>query len=375
MFGNRAVRERICGSLRMALSGTVATAILFSMAAPAAASEPMLQWLPGEGLVTSPAAADERPLITITPAGSPPASQLPFDLGELNEFRLQLGNSGVSLEAQDYVTRSLFGLDGIGAGLLVSGGDSLGWQLGASRNFSISPSTTSALQGGSFQPLAQIQCRDGVVSAQGYLGQDCRLNRSHSRLEAGFNWQPNQRVVTRAGVFDESVTAGQPGWALEPVPALPGIDSRGLNLDLELGLTTDGFGDWTLGVQVARILDGGITPASAANPYSMAPPDHFGFQDSFNSASLGLDWQLGNFGGGISSYYRAPIELHGNESLDELTSFDIYFSWQTPWDGSLRIGASNLTEENLSPVSLTPNSESDNQVYGRIPYVRYRQDL
>ena len=346
---------------------------LTALAIPSLAAEPMLQWLPGEGLVSSQATADSRPLITITPTGQAPATQLPFDIGNLREFRLELTESGIALGTQDYVTQSLLGAEGIGAGLMLSSNPALGWHVGAAQNFSFNtPLNGPAQSAAGFQPLAQIQCRDGVVSAQGYLGQDCRLNRSQSMLQAGFHWQPSDRVLTRAGVFDES-TSAQPGWSLNPFSPLPGLDNRGMNLDLELGLTTDGFGDWTLGVQVARILDGEFNQ-TLGNRSGISPAS-YAIQDSFNTASLGLDWRLGDFGGGINSYYRAPIELRGSQQLDELTSFDIYFSWQTPWDGSLRIGASNLTDENLAPVPLSPGNEGDEQIYGRIPYVRYRQDL
>ena len=338
-------------------------------------AEPMLEWLPGEGLVTSQSATDSRPLITITPTGQPPAAQLPFDIGNLNEFRLELTDGGVSLGVQDYVTQSLLGTGGIGTGLMLSSNPDLGWHAGATQNFNfttpLSGTTTPGNTG--FQSLAQIQCRDGVVSAQGYLGQDCRLNRSHSRIQAGLHWQPGDRVRTRAGVFDETSTPPL-GGSLNPFSPMPGISSRDMNLDLELGLTTDGFGDWTLGVQVARILDGEASQFLGDSAARFNPSVRE-FQNSFNTASLGVDWRLGDFGGGINSYYRAPIELRGSQDLDELTSFDIYFSWQTPWDGSLRIGASNLTDENLAPATLAPNAENDEQIYGRIPYVRYRQDL
>jgi hypothetical protein len=63
--------------------------------------------------------------------------------------------------------------------------------------------------------------------------------------------------------------------------------------------------------------------------------------------------------------------------VDSLTTFDVHFTWRTPWNANLTVGASNLTNagaENVTSVENTPVDPLES-IYGRIPYVRYKQDL
>ena len=61
------------------------------------------------------------------------------------------------------------------------------------------------------------------------------------------------------------------------------------------------------------------------------------------------------------------------------TTFDLQFSWATPWDGALTLGARNLTNEDPPLDSVNFGSPGYDQhyydVYGRVPYIRYEQDL
>jgi len=60
-----------------------------------------------------------------------------------------------------------------------------------------------------------------------------------------------------------------------------------------------------------------------------------------------------------------------------MTTFDVHFTWRTPWNANLSIGASNLLNSGADndPVSDTGLNDPFESVYGRIPYVRYEQDL
>ena len=60
-----------------------------------------------------------------------------------------------------------------------------------------------------------------------------------------------------------------------------------------------------------------------------------------------------------------------------MTTFDVHFTWRTPWNANLSVGASNLLNAGSEDSGPKDNALSDpfESVYGRIPYVRYQQDL
>lgn len=48
-------------------------------------------------------------------------------------------------------------------------------------------------------------------------------------------------------------------------------------------------------------------------------------------------------------------------------------TWRTPWAGRLTVGAQNLMSTGENPVA--PRAKADERQEGRVPYVRYQQDL
>jgi hypothetical protein len=99
--------------------------------------------------------------------------------------------------------------------------------------------------------------------------------------------------------------------------------------------------------------------------------------DPVDSAAVRFDWALNSLSGGIQGYYREPMSFLNGSNADALTTFDVYFTWRTPWNASLSVGASNLLNSGVDDKASRDNSIKDpfESVYGRIPYVRYQQDL
>ena len=61
-----------------------------------------------------------------------------------------------------------------------------------------------------------------------------------------------------------------------------------------------------------------------------------------------------------------------------MNTFDLEFSWHAPRNASISVGVSNLLD--TAPRADEPGAESRledpmENIYGRIPYVRYKQDL
>jgi hypothetical protein len=153
------------------------------------------------------------------------------------------------------------------------------------------------------------------------------------------------------------------------------LDSEvtGIDLEFKVGVSTDTAGDMQLGLQFTHVLDGsyeGLYPSQGGfTSWNVAEP--------FDSAKLSFDWRKNAFSGGVQGFYREPVEFLNRSSLDSVTTFDVYFTWRAPWNASLSVGASNLLNSGVDDSGKAENTITDpfEAVYGRIPYVRYQQDL
>ncbi|MCZ6827508.1 MAG: TonB-dependent receptor, partial [Gammaproteobacteria bacterium] len=68
----------------------------------------------------------------------------------------------------------------------------------------------------------------------------------------------------------------------------------------------------------------------------------------------------------------------GGGTLDDWTTWDLQLNWATPWNGRLTVGARNLFDKDPPQSPQVPHPFYSNQlhdIYGRVPYIRYTQDL
>ena len=167
-------------------------------------------------------------------------------------------------------------------------------------------------------------------------------------------------------------------------PLLPAISSgqnlnylsgetSGLDMEFQVGLTTDSAGDVRLGLQLTRVLDATYETASAFSPSLQ----NWTISNPFDSAKINLDWTKGNFSGGLQGFYREQVQFLNGEGLDSSTTFDVHFTWRAPWNANLSVGTSNVLGAGAEDKGKTDSGLRDpfEAVYGRIPYVRYQQDL
>ena len=144
-------------------------------------------------------------------------------------------------------------------------------------------------------------------------------------------------------------------------------------MEFQVGFTMDSAGAVQLGLQLTRVLDATYQATSVYAPglqnWTVANP--------FDSAKVNLDWSKGNFSGGIQGFYREQVQFLNREDLDSSTTFDVHFTWRAPWNASLSVGTSNVLNAGPEDNGKTDNNMQDpfESVYGRIPYVRYQQDL
>ena len=134
------------------------------------------------------------------------------------------------------------------------------------------------------------------------------------------------------------------------------LDSRNASL---IGQVQLGTQSWvSIGGTLARV--------------RLIPTDQIrgGLPPEWNSGSLSLGGGIGNFGGEITGQM---IEVPGQAT--RYSSLGAGVTWRTPWRAKLSVGADNLVSRGKNPFGLPDaRTEAENDE-GRVPYVRYQQDL
>ena len=133
------------------------------------------------------------------------------------------------------------------------------------------------------------------------------------------------------------------------------IDSRNASL---IGQISIGTQSWvSIGGTLARV--------------RLIPTDQIrgGLPPEWDSGSLVLSGGRGNFGGEITGQM---IEVPGQTSRYSTVGAGV--TWRTPWKAKLSVGADNIVTRGKNPFGL-PDARPDNTDEGRVPYVRYQQDL
>jgi len=325
-------------------------------------------------------------------------SGLAFDLGDSDsrKFELQLSEPlKVSINPNTVKSST-----GVGSVFLDS---SLSMRL--NDNLDITSSLGAGRSNSGFQSLGSIHCQNGVLEQGSYRASDCYfinqanilkqdqvalgLRYSDEHLGAALSMFRHQSSLGQRGVLNYTAPIANPG--LGGALLTPGFGNTllstgngqtvnylsgevsGLNLDFQVGLTTDSAGDIRLGLQLTRVMDANYDSASVFTPglqsWAIAQP--------FDSATMNLDWSKGNFSGGIQGFYREQVQFLSRSALDSSTTFDVHFTWKAPWNASLSVGTNNVLNAGSEDSGKTDGGLQDpfESVYGRIPYVRYQQDL
>jgi hypothetical protein len=330
---------------------------------------------------------------------------LNFDLGgsETRKLQLQLVQP-LSLSAGSRAQVLQYGLTDGGASQL--GLDAtLGVPLG--NHFSLTAGADQQLGQAQFKSLGSIHCMNGILRPDSYTASGCQfVNESYatsqsSRISLGarydtdnasasINWFTQNADLSNPGVRQLNMVSGisvapdrllmpglgnpllVPSASVDPLQQFKG-QTTGVDLDFRVGISTDNKGDIRLGLAFSHVLDANYQGiySNSQNPLSWT------LAEPFNSARMNLEWSRGNFSSGIRGFYREPVNFLNRSSVDSLTTFDVHFTWKTPWKANLSVGASNILNagaEDSGKVDIQPSDPLES-VYGRIPYVRYQQDL
>mgnify|MGYP005839132651 CR=1 FL=1 len=272
--------------------------------------------------------------------------------------------------------------------------------------FSLSGSAEKRLADARFYSLGSIQCMNGTLGPDSYIASGCRFvneplaSSEQQRISLGARYDSNKASASvgwftqdaslstgTAQRFDPGVATATPGshflsrQLVNPLLAETGASdplrmlnsqASGVDLKFKVGLTTDTSGDLRLGLAFTRIFDAGYEGS-----HSIGDPISWAIAEPFNAGRMNLEWTRGSFSSGVQGFYRDSVNLLDRNSLDSVTTFDVYFTWRTPWRAHLTVGAGNvLNAGNNSTVSNDAKpADPLESIYGRIPYVRYKQDL
>lgn len=342
---------------------------------------------------------NDQPLVVLPSQQAPLATGLSFDLGGSEKRKLELRLAEpLTLDFNNTTRKSA---SGVGSVFLDS---SLHMRL--NDNLDITTSLGAGRSQASFQPLGSIHCQNGVLEQGSYRASDCHfinqanvlkqdqvalgLRYGKNNFNSAFSMFRHEARMGQQGVLanDAGMTSPILGGAMpvpgfaDPLTAWSGAgqplnylsgETSGLDMEFQVGFTMDSAGAIQLGLQLTRVLDASYEATSAYSPnlqnWTIANP--------FDSARVNFDWSKGNFSGGIQGFYREQVQFLNRGELDSSTSFDVHFTWRAPWNANLSVGTSNILGAGSEDNGKTDSGLQDpfEAVYGRIPYVRYQQDL
>jgi hypothetical protein len=347
----------------------------------------------------SPLAVAQSAPLSLAPAGPLMANSSNTEGRE--RLELQLGGP-LAVQSQSAISA-----DGQQGGLVLAA-SSLRYQLNDQLSFGGGAALEE--QATHFRSLGSIHCENGTLDAVSYRASNCHFIDDASTIRAstlsiGGRYQVSDAASASLNLFQVRNNASSPyrpgndarlANSLDPLQPRTGVtnplfsvlnpgfgadgglsalDSEltGIDVQFQVGLSTDSAGDLVVGLQLTRILEGGAQGAF----YALPGVQGWTLSEPVNSANLNLDWNLGAFSGGIQSYYRSTVEFLNRSAVDEQASFDVHFTWRAPWNASVSVGATNILNagsDNTRPGNTTISDPLES-IYGRIPYVRYKQDL
>ena len=248
--------------------------------------------------------------------------------------------------------------------------------------------------------LAHIQCSQHTLTLESFVAQNCQFvdqpvpQDAVNLVQIQGQWTAAPNVDVGVGLFrsdnSDSQLSAQLGQPMDQVANLFGLPTQaapapagvvdGVSANVSFGIEVERVGEFLLGLQLARyrqrtsLMDLGDPTQWAQGNQPGNPLD-----DTRYAAELNLGWQRGNFRGDLSGRYaNRPIrlgQLNGQAINAPANGFDLEFSWQ-PGSASFSVGVSNVLDGgSTASASETSSDEGARDIYGRIPYVRYKQDL
>ncbi|HUO83209.1 MAG TPA: TonB-dependent receptor [Gammaproteobacteria bacterium] len=150
-------------------------------------------------------------------------------------------------------------------------------------------------------------------------------------------------------------------------------ETQGYDVDTRYGFSFGAIGDFQAQVQLSKV-----------TKYVSDLGDGNGFrrlQGTFDPdlrAAVSLGWSRGDFSASILGNHVTTTSNGAGAMLSSWTTWDASVGWATPWNGKITVGARNLFDRDppTTPAIGNPNyTEQLHDVFGRVPFVRYEQNL
>jgi hypothetical protein len=345
----------------------------------------------------------------VSPAEKEDSTPFPLVIDDTAGLNFDLGGSETQ-KLQLILNQPLTLSTGTSARVLDNGSNLLGLdatlEVPLSDKFNLAAGVNKQAGTARFQSLGSIQCMNGTLRADSYTASGCRFvneplasteqNRFHlgaamnlGSATTSINWftqdsELNQSNVRRLnGIGGQAVMGnsllspnlGNPLLSSNGFDPLQYLNSEasGIDLNFKVGIATGNTGDIKVGLAFTRIFEADYQGLYSGSNDMLA----WTLAEPFSMARMNLEWSKGSFSSGIQGFYRDSVDFLNRDSVDGLTTFDVHFTWRTPWNANLSVGASNVMNAGAdSPVSTeNPSADPFESIYGRIPYVRYKQDL
>jgi len=153
------------------------------------------------------------------------------------------------------------------------------------------------------------------------------------------------------------------------------VETDGLDFELSYAFAAGAAGDFRTQLLWTHVLD---FKQDNADGLGLREPQ--GTFDPDDRANLMVAWSRGDFGASVVGTYISESDnpACGPCTLDSWTTWDLSLSYATPWQGTISIGARNLFDEDPPTNQELGNPYYTNylhDIWGRVPFIRYEQDL
>ena len=181
-----------------------------------------------------------------------------------------------------------------------------------------------------------------------------QLRRAGSAITAGLGLRTDTLGSTVGSISDDAADRRLLNALLGPGAA--SLDQRDASLIGQVSLGSQGW--MSIGGTLARVR---IIPAAQLPA---------GLPAEWTKSSFSFGGGYGSFGGEITGQL---IDVPGQPS--SFGTLGAGVTWRTPWRAKLSVGAENLVTRGKNPFGIVEAPPASTGDEGRVPYVRYQQDL
>lgn len=178
----------------------------------------------------------------------------------------------------------------------------------------------------------------------------------------------------------DNVTRNQAGNIVLVNASLTNLSGRkqdGIDVNAQYRFSLgENWGDFTARVDASKVLNYEIE----VNPGSGFVESLAGaFTPDFRANAL-LGWTGGDFGASaIYEHITDTNTVGAGAGLGSWNVWHVQFTYDTPWNGKVTVGARNVFDQdpplNTAVLDHPYYSNGLHDIYGRVPYIRYEQDL